>query len=419
MSASSAPPVPQALPRRIARLAAMAAAARRRILGLMSGTSLDGLDLALCDVTGHGRATRVQVLAHDTRPYDAAQRARLRALASQEQVALAELTLAHAWLAELHAQAVLEALARWGVDVAGVDCIASHGQTVYHAPRGPHGLRATLQIGDGDRLARRTGLPVVSDFRQKELAAGGEGAPLAPYADALLFGDTAIPRLLLNLGGIANFTWLSAGRGTARVRYGDTGPANTLLDRVVRERLPRHAEGYDRDGALAARGRTHAGLLAALKAHAYFRQPCPKSTGPETFGADYLRAAQAAAGADHVSPADLLATLVRLTAETVADTLRAELPVTPGAEVLASGGGTHNRTLLAALRETLEPVLPAARWRDLAEFGVPGDAKEAVLFAVLANETLAGEGFDVPLGGDPRAVGAGAGVSFGKLSFPD
>ena len=416
---ASAPPAIPALPRRIARLAAMAAAPRRRVLGLMSGTSLDGLDLALCDISGHGRATRVQVPAHDTRPYDEAQRTRLRALVSQEQVALAELTLAHAWLAEEHAQAVLAALAAWGVDPASVDCIASHGQTVYHAPVARHGVRATLQIGDGDRLARRTGLLVISDFRQKELAAGGEGAPLAPYADALLFGDAAVPRMLLNLGGIANFTWLPAGRGTAGVLCGDTGPANTLLDRVVRTHQPQQAEGYDRDGALAAQGQVQTGLLAALKAHPYFRQPCPKSTGPETFGAEYLRAAQAAAGAGDASPADLLATLVRLTAESVADTLRAELPVTPGAEVLASGGGTHNRALMAALHETLQPVLPGARWRDLAEFGVPGDAKEAVLFAVLANETLAGEGFSVPLGGPAGSTGSGPGVGFGKVSFPD
>lgn len=401
------------LPPRIARLARIAAKDERLILGLMSGTSLDGLDLALCRFAGHGVATSVALVHFKTVPYPPGQKERLRALAFREQVSLRELTLANAWLAEAHGQAVLAALEEWGTPPETVDLIASHGQTIYHAPggweEGGAVRHATLQIGDGDHLAVRTGILTVCDFRQKEIAGGGEGAPLAPYAEPLLFGGAAVPRVLLNLGGIANFTWLPAvGDGRAPVS-GDTGPANTLLDLAVRRGFPGHPEGYDAGGVIAARGRPLPALLEALKAHPYFAQRFPKSTGPETFGEAYLDAALARAetdGAAAPAPEELLATLTALTAETVAETLRREAPTLEGAEMFVSGGGSHNGHLMALLRE----ALPGLTWRDPAELGVPSDAKEAMLFAVLANETLCGEGFQ------GRAAGT---IGFGKICFPD
>ena len=410
-------------PPRIARLAALSAKPERIILGMMSGTSLDGLDLALCRIAGHGAETRLTLPHFTTDPYTDEDKARLRALAFREQVSLRDLTTAHGWLAERHAAAVLAALKGWGVAPGEVDCLASHGQTIYHAPAsgpaedgaegnlGPGASpSATLQIGDGDRLAVRTGILTLSDFRQKEIAGGGEGAPLAPYADALLFGGDGRPRILLNLGGIANFTWLPA-RGDSRAPVsGDTGPANTLIDLAVRRYFQARAEGYDREGGIAAGGRVAAPLLAALKAHPYFAMPCPKSTGPEVFGEAYLDGAlQAAAGGKDIAPEDLLATLTRLTAETVAETLRREVPQLAGAELYPSGGGKHNATLAGWLKE----LLPEADWHEAEDLGVPPDAKEAVLFAVLANETLAGAGF-------PDQGGKGtARLGFGKVSFPD
>ncbi len=430
---------------RIARLARLAAQPERLIVGLMSGTSLDGLDVALCRIAGAGEATQARLERFHTFAYSAAEQAALRRVVSQPQVALAEVCALNTWLADLHARHVLAALQDWG---ARADALASHGLTVYHVPRTHLGLStetsapadapaalsstpalaaATLQLCDGDRLAVRTGLVTISDFRQKEAAGGGEGAPLAPYADALLFRGSR-PRVLLNLGGIANFTALPAlGAAGSPARStpgepicGDTGPANTLLDRAARRWNPA-GPGMDQDGALAARGRVHEPLLRALLAHPYFALPCPKSTGPELFGAAYLDGALAASGAAGLPAEDVLATLTRLTVDSIALTLHRELQgselqgsasqgriTLAGAELIVSGGGRHNRTLLEGLRR----ALPECSLLDSAVLGVPADAKEALIFAVLANETLCGAGFTA-------RDGSGRRLGFGKISLPD
>ena len=382
----------------LARLAALAAQPSRRILGLMSGTSLDGLDVALCRCTGHGAALQVALEHFATVPYEVDFQAKIRAV-SQPVVSLEDLVLLHAELARHHAAAVRACLAGWGVGPAEVDVLASHGQTVWHAPRRQHGRadfphHATLQIGDGDHLAYLTGILTVSDFRQKPVAAGQEGAPLAPLADELLFRKPGVNRLLLNLGGIANFTLLPADGGPAQAT--DTGPANTLLDAVVRQHYP--GRRYDAGGQLAAQGRPHAGLLAQLLAHPFFAAPCPKTTGPELFSPAFLLENQRLSHTESLPAPDLLATLTELTAAAVALAARHYLAAPAAAEVLVSGGGTHN----AALRAALARHLPAATFASTAAAGVPPDAKEAVLFAVLANETLAGEG----------------GLSLGKISLP-
>ena len=371
---------------RLARLAAIAAQPSRRILGLMSGTSLDGLDVALCCCHGAGATLRVELEHFTTVPYEAAFQQQLRAV-SQPTVALDKLVTLNAEVARRHAATVLRCLADWGVAPAEVDVLASHGQTIWHSPRhqrpgGTYPHHATLQVGDGDHLAQLTGIVTVSDFRQRHVAAGFEGAPLAPFADALLFRQPGTERLLLNLGGIANFTWLPADEGPAQAT--DTGPANTLLDAVVRRHYP--GQLYDVGGQLAAQGHCHAELLAALLAHPFFATPIPKTTGPERFSLAQLKEAQHRTGTEHLPAPDLLATLVALSAEGVALAARHYLGPLPAAEVLLSGGGTHNATLRAALAERL----PACHLHTTAEAGVPPDAKEAVLFAVLANETLAG-----------------------------
>ena len=371
---------------RLARLAALAAQPSRRILGLMSGTSLDGLDLALCRCHGAGATLRVELERFVTVPYEAGFQQQLRAV-SQATVALDELVTLNAEVTRRHAATVLACLADWRTGPAAVDVLASHGQTIWHSPRHqrpgsayPH--HATLQVGDGDHLAQLTGIITVSDFRQRHVAAGFEGAPLAPFADELLFSKPGTERLLLNLGGIANFTWLPAAGGPAQAT--DTGPANTLLDYVVRQHYPGRA--YDAGGALAAQGHVQAELLAALLALPFFAAPFPKTTGPELFSPALLAQAQARTGTGRLPAPDLLATLAALSAEGVALAARHYLGPQPAAEVLLSGGGTHNAALRAALAERL----PACRLPTTAEAGVPPDAKEAVLFAVLANETLAG-----------------------------
>lgn len=398
----------------VTRLHQIAGQASRRIIGLMSGTSLDGLDVALCRLTGHGPATRLELEHFRTVPYDDDTRARIRTVFAREQISLEYLTLLNPWLGQLHAAAIRACLHEWRVAPADVDLIASHGQTIYHAPQHQHqrpdfNLNATLQIGDGDHVAVGTGIITLSDFRQKHLAGGGEGAPLATYGDFLLLSDPTEERLLLNLGGIANFTYLPrAGTEAHAVFSTDTGPGNTLLDATVRAHRPDLP--YDEDGRLAAAGHVHEGLLAALLAHPFFAAPLPKTTGPELFSTRYLAKAQQRSGTTALGLTDTLATLVELSAEGVGRAVRAAFGTRPApTTVYISGGGAHNPALLAALGRHL----PGARFATTAGLGVPPDAKEAILFAVLANEAVAGQ---------PIALGAGRqrvpAVSLGKISFP-
>ena len=403
----------------LARLHQLAGQPGRRIIGLMSGTSLDGLDVALCRLEGHGTNTRLTLEHFRTVPYDEDTKSRIRQVFARDSVSLEYLTLLNPWLGRLHARAVLTCLREWHVAPAEVDLIASHGQTIYHAPRHQHqhpdfAINATLQIGDGDHVAVETGIITLSDFRQKHVAAGGEGAPLAAYGDFLLLSSPVEERLLLNLGGIANFTYLPRAGGDATTAFStDTGPGNTLLDATVRDHRPSLA--YDADGRLALAGRVHAGLLAELLAHPFFAAPLPKTTGPELFGPAYLSAARQRSATESLPLEDLLATLTELSAVGVARAVQQAFAGRPtGCEpaplaVYASGGGAHNPALMQALARHL----PGTRFATTDELGVPGDAKEAILFAVLANEAVAGT---------PVAIGAGRqrvpAVSMGKVSFP-
>ncbi len=417
------------LPPRIARLVRLAELPERRVLGMMSGTSLDGLDLALCRIRGAGGESRIEIEHFRTHPYSPGERERLARVVSRREATLEELTALHPWLAALHARIVLDTLAQWGIAAGGVHLLASHGQTVFHAPgsweEGGAARHATLQLGDGDHLALRTGILTLSDFRQKEIAAGGQGAPLAPYAEALAFAGKR-PRLLLNLGGIANFTFLPAGGAVSGVRYGDTGPANALIDRAVRRFFPEHPDGFDRDGKLAAQGAPHEELLRELLEEPFFQLPCPKSTGPETFGDAYLEDAIQRAEALGLSPYDLIATLTLLTVNSITATLRRELPSLEGAEFHVNGGGLHNPRIADGLRA----AFPEMTWMEPGALGIPPDAREAVLFALLAHESLFGEGFAALTGNQAVAgnqVGAGSRekdgtvhrIGFGKLSWPD
>lgn len=400
----------------LARLYQIAQQPSRRIIGLMSGTSLDGLDVALCRLHGHGPGTRLELEQFATVPYTDDVRNRIRQVFAggvSGQIRLEYLTLLHPWLGLLHADMVLHCLHQWQIPPADVDLIASHGQTVYHAPHHQHqhqdfALNATLQIGDGDHVAVRTSIITLSDFRQKHIAAGGEGAPLAAYGDYLLLSSPDEERLLLNLGGIANFTYLPrTGQDASTAFSTDTGPGNTLLDATVRVHLPHLA--YDEDGRLATAGQIHAGLLAALLEHPFFAAPLPKTTGPELFGPDYLRQAQERSDTVALGLEDTLATLTELSAVGVARAVTQAFGTHPELAVYASGGGAHNPALQAALQRHL----PACRFATTEELGVLPDAKEAILFAILGNEAVAGQ---------PISIGAGRqrvpAVSMGKISLP-
>lgn len=394
--------------RNIQQLVEIAQKPERLIIGLMSGTSLDGLDVALCRFRGSGTATRVEVTAFETIPFEEDFKHEIRQVFAKPTIDFEQLCLLNPWIGLRHGDMVNACLKKWQIDSKDVDCIASHGQTVFHAPRILHGKEkfpnATLQIGDGDHLAVKTGILTLSDFRQKHCAAGGEGAPLAVYGDFLLFAKAGENRLLLNMGGIANFTYLPGNLEANEVFATDTGTGNTLLDAYVKKY---YDLAYDRDAKLAKQGKVNPKLLVMLKKDAFFSKPFPKTTGPELFNLAYLKNAQNKSETHGLSHADTLATLCRFTAETIAEAILLCVKPQESYVIYGSGGGIHNPLVRQFLLELL-PNFPIKTTDDL---GISGDAKEAVLFATLANEALAGGDTNF---GVRRGVPS---VSMGKVSF--
>ena len=356
-------------------------------VGLMSGTSLDGMDAALVRLTG---PTHAELLDFVTRPYVDGERAALRqALAGGDAPSLARL---HVRLAEWAAEAVETLLVQADVPASAVDLIAFHGQTVWHEPP-----TVTWQLGEPAVLAERFGVRVVSNFRARDLAAGGQGAPLVPMADVLLFASPDGPRILLNLGGMANVTYVPARAQEAGVLAFDTGPGVAVIDAVARQVDARRS--FDRDGKLAARGTPDEAVLAELLDDPFFAEPPPKSTGRERFGDQYAAALHA-----RVPGVDGVATAVELTARSVAAAVRRFLPT--GTDVVASGGGCHHPGLMAALERRLADG--GARLLRFDDLFFPGDAKEAVAFALLGYLTLHGQPGNVPAAtgaSGPRVLG--------------
>ena len=342
-----------------------------RVMGMISGTSHDGIDVAVVDLEAHGDVLHGHVLYSDTVPYAPELRARLVAALPPAATTLSEMCQLDTLIGQAFADAAADAAERAG----GVDAVCSHGQTVYHWVVDDHAL-GTLQIGQPAWIAERLGRPVVADVRARDLTAGGHGAPLASFLDALLLGSHDGVPAALNLGGISNMTVVT----DERVYAFDIGPSNALMDAVVQTaRLNDH--GYDDGGRLAATGTVDGQLLDALLRDPYYALPAPKSTGKEHFHGTYVQDAVAALGRP-VAPVDLLATLTELTVRTVADAVR-----TAGVTYLAmSGGGVRNPLLVAGIRAAL-PGVQVVTTEDLS---VPTDGKEAILFAVIGWCTLHG-----------------------------
>ena len=382
----------------LARLNAARAKRERLVIGLLSGTSADGTDAALCAIEGVDDATRLSARAFVTTPFSRPLRERIFRVGEADASELCDLDVV---LGEAFAEAAVAVAAAAGVALTDVDLIGSHGQTAVHHPRSAGRLGATLQIGEAAVIAERTGCPVVSDFRVRDTAAGGEGAPLVPLADHLLFRAPGRKRALQNIGGIANVTLV--GERLADLVAFDNAPGNMPLDTVARAASD-GAEAFDRDGLRAARGKIDAALLAELHRHPYLAQPPPKSTGREDFGREFVYPLLSRFG-DNKD--DLLATLTRFSAEAIARSYREALPAMPD-EVFVSGGGALNPTLMRHLAELLAPI-PV---QSLAALGVDPEAKEAIAFAVLANQTLFGAAGNVP-----AVTGAAGPRVLGKLSF--
>lgn len=253
----------------------------RKILGLMSGTSLDGLDLALCEISGEGENTVVKIEQFETIDYSEEIKTEIRKVFAKKTIDFQHLVLLNEWIADLHAGMINDYLSKWNISASEVDLIASHGQTVLHAPKFLHQQEkfpnATLQIGDGDHIAVKTGIITLSDFRQKHIAAGGEGAPLAVYGDYLLFSKKGENRIMLNMGGIANFTYLPASQNAEEVFVTDTGTANTLIDIFTKQFFPE--KSYDKDAEIAKSGTVNQELLSELKSNSFFQKSFPKTIG--------------------------------------------------------------------------------------------------------------------------------------------
>jgi anhydro-N-acetylmuramic acid kinase len=393
------------------------------VAGVMSGTSADGINVALVrlakDAPGRQPALslpkgrpRHTLLAHEEYPFAAPVRRAILGMMNAELARVADLARLNFLLGELYAEAVAKTARKHRVKL---DLVGCHGQTLYHQGTSARylgrRLAATWQTGEGAVIASRLGVPVVSDFRPADIAAGGKGAPLVPFLDYLLYRNPRVGRIAQNIGGIANLTAIPAGASPRQVVAFDTGPGNMVMDAVMTELFGKR---YDRDGKVAASGRVLDGVVAQLLRAHFFRQRPPRTAGREEFGREYVgRFLQICHGA---SKPDVVATATALTARSIADAVqrfvmpRVATRRKESREMIVSGGGAKNPTLMAMLRHELAPLGIKLHFSD--EFGLPAEAKEAVAFALLAQETWHRRPSNVP-----SATGAKRPAILGKISY--
>lgn len=369
---------------------AIAALAERKeflACGLMSGTSMDGVDAAIVKFDGSAESPIVELLGHGTVPYPEELRTSLADLTVGHDVTAEEMALLHTGVAVAFSAAFFDACRGAGVEAEKVDFIGSHGQTVAHAPLLKDGqpIAGTLQLGAPGAIAALTGVTTVGDFRVGDMALGGQGAPLAPFADYLLRRSEQFGRVILNIGGIANLTFLPRACKRDEVIAFDSGPGNMVIDETYRSLFP--GRNYDEGGKTAASGAVSKALLEELLEHQYFRMEPPKSAGHREFGPRYSWQVQSRGRELRLSRADTLATVTSLTIDTIADAIdRFVVPAGEVDEIYITGGGIHNETLVNGLKQ----LLGGMSLRAIDELGIPADAKEAVDFALLARETICG-----------------------------
>ena len=385
------------------------------VAGVMSGTSADGVDVALCRISGTGETPRVTLIASAGFAYPKALRTAVLAAMDAKSISAAEMSRLHWRLGEVYADAVEATAKQFGVKVQLVGC---HGQTVYHqgAPTKYLGkpVRCTWQIGEASVIAERLRTPVVSDFRPADLAANGQGAPLVPILDYVMFRSKQVSRVLQNLGGIANMTAIPVGAPTEDVMAFDTGPANVVIDSCMTKLF---GKAYDRSGAVARQGMVIRTVVDRSLREKYFSAPPPKSCGREEFGGAFVEQFIAACRKAGAKDADIIATATALTAESILDAYRRfvwphlgqNAPMAHRVEYIVAGGGAKNTTLMNMVRSGLEPL--GVKVRLMEELGVPAQAKEGVAFALMAWLTWNG----LP-GNVPSATGAKRPVILGKVT---
>jgi anhydro-N-acetylmuramic acid kinase len=377
------------------------------VAGVMSGTSGDGINVALVQCVGRGLKTRMKLLAHDEFDYPPAVRETILKMMNATSVAVADLARLNFLLGELYARAVLATLKKHD---ARCDLIGCHGQTLYHQGEAQSFLgrkiATTWQTGESAVLAARTGIPVVSDFRPADMAAGGKGAPLVPYLDFLLYRRARFGRIVQNIGGIANLTAIPAGANASKVVAFDTGPGNMVIDALMQTN---YGKKFDKDGDIAASGTPDLEVVRAVLRQPYFRKKPPKTAGREEFGREFVAHFVELCG--RISKQDLIATVTLLTAMSIRRAVESFITKEERyREMLVSGGGAKNATLMRMLIEEFEPL--KIRVRTTAEVGMPTEAKEAAAFALMAHQTWRHQPSNVP-----SATGAERPAILGKITY--
>ena len=388
---------------------------QKRVIGLMSGTSVDGIDAAIVEITGCGLETEVDLIAFETFPFPSGVPQRILALCQPDTGRVDDICEMNFYIGHLFAEAVKHILRKSGMPASNIDLIGSHGQTIHHLPKDTSAdcndsrYPSTLQIGEPAVIAHETGIPTIADFRVADMAAGGQGAPLVSYPDYLLFHDSIKTVGLLNIGGIANLTVLPANGTFDSVSAADTGPGNMCIDAVITE-ITQGSERYDKAGKRAAQGTPYQPLIDEWLKHPFFHLSPPKTTGREMFGHTYAIDCLAACREHELSDNACIATLTELTVQTIADYIaKFVTEQNPIDTLYVSGGGVHNQTIMRRLDE----LLSGAEVEPVDNSGISADAKEAIAFAILANETLHGHAANLP-----SATGASVRKILGKFVCP-
>ncbi|MGF7141604.1 anhydro-N-acetylmuramic acid kinase [Anaerotaenia torta] len=386
----------------------------RRVIGLMSGTSVDGIDAALVEISGDVYDGNIRLCAFENKPFPRQVKQKIFELFDTQKATVDKVGYLNALLGELYADAVYSVVTKAGLRICDIDLIGSHGQTIYHHPQvreeDGYAVRYTVQIGEGAVIANRTGIPCVSDFRTADIAAGGQGAPLVPFTEFLLYRKKEKTVLLQNLGGIGNITVLPKDCSIDQVSAFDTGPGNMVIDGLV-SIYTRNQSHMDEGGRIAARGKVNRRLLEELCGHSYFQEKPPKSTGREMFGSSYISEIYQKAMQWDIAMEDVIATATDFTAWSIADSYRRYiLPHHPADQLVIGGGGSYNKTLVSMIHKRMETFGTEVSVQE--DLGFSSDAKEAVAFALLADCTLAGRCNNVP-----SVTGARKPVVMGKISI--
>lgn len=388
---------------------------KKYVIGLMSGTSVDGIDAAIVEISGHGLETAVNLIAFETFPFPTGVPQRILSLCQPDTGRVDDICEMNFYIGHLFAEAVKHILQKSGTSASDIALIGSHGQTIHHLPKDGdtnHNVShypSTLQIGEPAVIAHQTGIPTIADFRVADMAAGGQGAPLIAYPDYLMFRNSVKTVGLLNIGGIANITVLPANCSLDSVSASDTGPGNMCIDATIRE-ITEGTEHYDKAGMRAAQGTAHQPLIAEWLKHPFFQMRPPKTTGREMFGHTFAMECLAACHKNGLSDNDTIGTLTELTVRTIAHYIEQFVVEHNSINILyVSGGGVYNQTIMRRLRELLSDTAV----EPIDNSGISADAKEAIAFAILANETLHGQS-----GNLPSATGASVRKILGKFVCP-